>query len=100
MWVWWRKKADYVIGVSTVIIMFKLELEHGNALNRLPWSDPLERKWKEGKKVNPKKEHGRNHVEQGIREDNAAPKSQQWAACFPTYQGLVNPAGGLFLHLS
>lgn len=57
--------------------MFKLELEHGNVLNRPPLSDLLERKWKEGKKVNPEKEHGRNNIEQGIWEENTATKSQE-----------------------
>lgn len=58
-------------------VMFKLELEHGNVLTRAPSSDPLERKWKEGGKVDPKKEYDRNNVEQGIWEENAASKSQQ-----------------------
>lgn len=71
--------------MSTVIIMFKLELEHGNVFNRPPCSDPLERKWKEGKKANPKKEHGRNNIEQGTRVENVAPKSQQRSARFPMY---------------
>lgn len=86
--------------MSTAITLFKLELEHGNVLNRPPRSDTPERKWKEGKMANPKKEHGRNNVEQGIWEENAAPKSQQWVACVPMYQGSVNPACGLFLHPS